>query len=361
MAECNINFIGKARNGINRYWCSIHQAPAYDKDGNQLEKCLEADNEVVMEDQDIFSITPRDYSGGVALWGAAPSIYDNTQLNMDFGIHVHARKEIGGIKQIDKTFKKVCVIDSSKKVYFDGLDAIAYSCGNIFRQNLEFVTCNHCGFPHLDKNWFSVNPHIKHKCSGCGRDFFMKYSTIGNPIMKSKELLNDNKINRDVVRPIRAISIKQSDFPKGLALWGSNCALVWTSPKSEEYGIHIHAYIDSDIPTIDETYDNVTIDGLDLDIEQVRFLMVQNVLPFLKNKITYLECPICNEEHFDINDLAYTPHSEHVCYKCNHHFKTARKVIGNPMINTLKLLSKNSVAPLKNYDILDIFPRLSKW
>lgn len=51
----------------------------------------------------------------------------------------------------------------------------------------------------------------------------------------------------------------------GISICGSNTALLWTSPKTEEYGIHVHAYAtDGREPTIDETYDKVIIDGIEL-------------------------------------------------------------------------------------------------
>jgi transposase-like protein len=46
-----------------------------------------------------------------------------------------------------------------------------------------YVTCTHCGWPHLDKDWFSVHPHRRHLCAGCGKLFHDQVKGIGNPIM----------------------------------------------------------------------------------------------------------------------------------------------------------------------------------
>ena len=40
MSECRIAFVGKSRNGGDRYWCMEHHAPAYGKNGARLAQCL---------------------------------------------------------------------------------------------------------------------------------------------------------------------------------------------------------------------------------------------------------------------------------------------------------------------------------
>jgi hypothetical protein len=48
---------------------------------------------------------------------------------------------------------------------------------------MTFVTCTYCGWPHLDKDWFSVHPHRRHLCAGCGKYFYDRVTGIGNPII----------------------------------------------------------------------------------------------------------------------------------------------------------------------------------
>ena len=40
MSECRIAFVGKSRNGGDRYWCMEHHSPAYGKNGARLAQCL---------------------------------------------------------------------------------------------------------------------------------------------------------------------------------------------------------------------------------------------------------------------------------------------------------------------------------
>ncbi len=89
---CNIFAVGKNRQSNVRYWCREHQAPAY-KGSVRLEKC-EASNTPVLSEQEILRIIPTEFTGGVALWGAVPPIYDTTKYPIDLGIHVHARSEV---------------------------------------------------------------------------------------------------------------------------------------------------------------------------------------------------------------------------------------------------------------------------
>lgn len=103
--ECNIVYVGKSRNGQSKFWCTAHHAPVLQKGGNPDSICQFV-RVVGSQDcvDDLFSIDPRDYPGGIALWGAVPAVYDTTEFPMDFGIHVHARKEVGGKNYLIRRF-----------------------------------------------------------------------------------------------------------------------------------------------------------------------------------------------------------------------------------------------------------------
>ena len=138
--------------------------------------------------------------------------------------------------------------------------------------------------------------------------------------------------------------------------------MLWTSPKPEEYGIHIHAYAENSIhPTIDETCDNVVIDGIRLDVEMVRLYMVQMTLPYLKGRVKALKCPQCNQYHFDIGEHSYTPHLLHHCQHCGQEFRTHTKSIGNPMGEIIDELHRFTDLPLKTGIITDFYPGLEGW
>lgn len=300
MTSCNPQYVGKNRNGVPRYWCTVHHAPISDGKGNILEQCLSTYHKIPECSENSLTIDPSDYSGGIALWGAALAVYETTQFGLDLGIHVHARKEVGGVKQIDKTFRYVHIKQGDATVSFDYLASISYLSANMLGHDMEYLTCPKCGAAHLDKDWFAANPHKRHLCSFCGHYFTRNSYSIGNPMIKAKEFFGDTQIHRKIVKPNRKLEIKQKDFPFGISIWGSNAALLWTSPKPEEYGIHVHAHAQNSIhPTIDETFDTVIIDGIHLDVETVRLYMVQKTLPFLREKIQVLRCPQCGSYHLD--------------------------------------------------------------
>lgn len=358
--NCTINYVGKSRNGKPKYWCSTHHAPVLIADGMPLDVCQNSSPQ--HEVQDVFRISPNEYPGGIALWGALPAVYDTTPFSMDFGIHVHARKEVGGHKVYDKTFARVAVTSSEGDVEFDAIAAVSYVFANVLNLPITYIKCPKCAYPHLDKDWFSVNPHKKHLCSGCGREFFDDKISVGNPIMKAKEVFGDYSVNREIVHPHRTLTIKQSDFPYGIAIWGSNTAMLWTSPKQEEYGIHIHAYKEnSRTPTIDETYDSVKIDDIKIEVEHVRMYMIQNAMPFLHGRIESLLCPHCGNPIFEAGAKGVQLKTSHICESCGTEIKTKRKVVCNPIASILNRLEENSGTKMKKIDLLEAYPMIKGW
>jgi hypothetical protein len=293
---CDVVPIEKRRDGGTRYWCRAHRADATAKYGKPALKCRMADTTPTQADE-IQTLELDKYLGGVALWGAAPAVYDTTRLPIEPGIHVHARPKPNSEKEIDFTFQAVRIV--GKDVPADGImvnqiDAIYYLVSTIFGLSTKFVTCTHCGWPHLDKDFFSVHPHRRHLCSGCGRHFHDRARGIGNPIVGVRDAIG--AANRKVVLSKRQLSIRQSDFPGGIQIWGSNPAFLWTQCKDEEAGIHVHAFREESeaVPSIDETYGKVAIDNVPFDPVMVRVLMAQNVLPLLKDRVRSANCPSCD-------------------------------------------------------------------
>ena len=225
------------------------------------------------------------YQGGVALWGAVPPVYDTTRKDFDQGIHVHARTENGGQKVIDKTFRAItvkgsCLPPDGREV--SDIDAIYFMVSSVFGLDIKQICCSHCGYSHLDKDW------------GCGRYFIDIEFAIGNPIGGITDLFK--LTNKDPIETNRTLNISQEDFPGGIQVWGSNSAFLWTSKENEEAGIHVHAFDnDSGVPSVDNTFGSVVIDGLSLDPTMVRILMAQRSLPHLRHRIVSCSCPECGE------------------------------------------------------------------
>lgn len=341
-APCSVVAVAKRRDGGTRYWCSVHKADATAKYGKSAGKCRAAD-EPPLSANDILNINLDQYRGGVALWGAVPAVYDTTRFAMDRGIHVHARSESGKHKDIDHTSRAVRL--SGSRLSKDGvlvneIDAIYYMVTSVFGFLMSQVRCTHCDCPHLDKDFFSVHPHQRHLCAGCGRHFRDSKIGIGNPIMGIREVCGVGGHRTTAAK--ENLKIRQADFPGGIQVWGSNAAFIWTGEHSEADGIHIHAYRESrPEPEVDETYREVVIDGIPLDAKMVRVLMAQNVMPSLNGRVRSFDCPACKQQHFGVGEAAYTPSATHSCSHCGHIFAGTgrfRKTVVNPLPAILEKL-----------------------
>src|SRR5205085_7315145 len=138
--------------------------------------------------------------------------------------------------------------------------------------------------PHLDRDWFSVHAHRRHLCAGCGKYFRDTEIAVGNPIAGVRKACGVVGTHATIPSS-RSLNIKQADFPNGLQIWGSNPALLWTSEKPEEEGIHVHAFGRNHLqPGLDETYGEVIIDRIKLDHEMVSVMMAQSALPSLLDR-----------------------------------------------------------------------------
>ena len=304
-----------------------------------------AADEPPLRSDDIFTLILDKYRGGVALWGAVPAVYDTTRLPMDRGIHVHARATPGAKKETDWTYRAVRILGDGLPT--DGLvvqeiDAIYYMVTSVFGYPMRYVTCTHCGWPHLDKDWFSVHPHQRHLCAGCGKHFRDSVTGIGNPIIGVRHACGVREHQTTLSR--KKLDVRQADYPGGIQIWGSNPAFMWTSRRAEAEGIHVHAFLDSQQgPELDETYGEVIIDGARLDPKMVRMLMAQNVVPSLKDRIRSIECPECRRPQFGVGEAACTPRATHSCSGCGHQFAAPgrlRKTVANPLPAILAELVK---------------------
>lgn len=359
---CEIVSVGKRRDGGTRYWCVEHHANATAKYGKPAGKCVAADDEPISK-EDTLDLNLSEFPGGVALWGSVPSVFDTTVKPVDRGIHVHARYELDGDKMIDWTYRKLRIplakdLISGAWTEVDEIDAINFMVSGVFGFKTIPVQCGHCGFAHLDRDWFAVHYHQRHQCHGCGKQFSDKVPGVGNPVAYLKMMIEKGPAAQ--IPAPREIQIDQRDFPGGIQIWGSNAAILWTSDKPEETGIHLHCFdsLHSPFPQVDNTYSKVTIDGRELDADHVRTYMAQSAMPHLDGRIISICCPACSIAHFDSGADAYTPHVEHVCHGCGATFKTKgqlKKTICNPFVALRAQLALNSPNPLRN-DSLGLRP-----
>lgn len=347
MAGCKITQLGKRRDGKPRFWCTEHRASASGKYGVKLQECSRA-NDLPILDSQKFHLMEDEFPGGIALWGAVPAVYDTTNIPIDQGIHVHGRIKSRKKKELDKTFRQV-TIDIKDLFGHSALigeeDAIYYMVASIFELELKEVLCSHCNYSHLDKDVLSVKPHRKHLCAACGRDFFDSDLGIGNPIVALQSRLFGKPLKSNLKKSSKILDIKQSEFPGGIQLWGANQAFFWTNKAEEEDGIHIHGYDEKDNKVVDDTFGEVTIDGMKLDSKQVKYLMAQMALPHLRENVISLDCQKCGHSHFDIGRFAYTLHISHKCMNCGSVFSTKNRVkrsISNPILAKLDKLQASA-------------------
>ena len=346
---CDVVAIEKRRDGGTRYWCRAHRADATAKYGKPAARCRAA-NTIPIRAEEVGTLDLDRYPGGVALWGAAPAVYDTTEQPMEPGIHVHARPSPESEKEIDLTYRAVRIVGKelpSDGIVVNEIDAIYYMVSSVFGFPMRFVSCTHCEWPHLDKDVFSVYPHRKHLCAGCGRHFHDQVTGIGNPIVGVRDACG---VCEHKVEPApETIDIKQVDYPGGIQIWGSNPAFLWTQLKPEAEGIHVHAFLEGqDEPVVDETFCEVTIDGIRLDPVMVRVLMAQNVLPLLRGRVRSMNCPNCSRPQFDAEKAAYVPSQMHTCPECGRQFSapgTTRKSVANPLPAILEELAKLAPRP----------------
>ena len=351
LTQCKIVFVGKRRDGNSRYWCLEHKADATLKHGGRAEKCRYSHFEMPTEDE-ILNLNLDDYPGGVGIWGAVPPVYDTTSEPYQRGIHVHTRQVPGGEKEFDDTFPLVRLKISGrsngpKVITIAELDAIYYMVSSVFGLPMRYVECSSCKYPHLDKDWFSLHKHISHLCAGCGKKFSDTQWGIGNPLVIIKQILHELP---QPSPPERSLVARQRDYPGGIQIWATNEAIVWTAPKVEETGIHIHAYDDNGNRVVDDTYDHVVIDDIELDSLMIRIYTAQVALPHLASSIQSINCPKCKEPLFDTDELAYAPHEEHECANCEFIFKTA-KLIANPIFGYLDALKRNAIRAPQKHDM----------
>jgi hypothetical protein len=279
---------------------------------------------------------------------------------MDRGIHVHARATPGAEKETDGTYRAVRILSDGllkTGVVVHEIDAIYYMVSSVFGFQMRYVTCTHCGWPHLDKDWFSVHPHHRHLCAGCGKHFRDSVTGIGNPIIGVRHACGAGE--HRTAPSLRKLDIRQANYSGGIQIWGSNPAFLWTSSRAEQQGIHVHAFHGSQKdPKLDETYGEVIVDGVRLDPAMVRVLMAQNVLPSLKDRIRSIDCPSCRRPQFSVGEAAYAPTATHRCSECGHRFAVSgrmRKTVANPLAAILAALAKLAPRPPQQHR-LELLP-----
>lgn len=340
---CNIQAEIKNRTGHHRWWCDVHGAPAWGVAGERLSACAGHTTGSQGDDLARLDLRLEDYPGGVGIWGALDPVYSTSTATTERGIHVHARADIGGEKQIDGTFHEVLVVAADGgSVLVDAPSAMAAVVAMVFGLALKELRCPRCKEVHLDLEHFAVTPHLKHQCNRCGRPFFdpQRQRSISNPAAALLDLVRTS--GRCTVPAKERLAVRRRDY-SDISVWGSNPALLWTSPLPEEEGLHVHARDRLGRSVIDDTYASVEIDGVPLDATQLRVVMVQRSLRHLDGRVVPLTCQRCGLPHFDNGVAALQPTTVHRCAGCGDILAVRgrnRRVVANPIVAELDRLAR---------------------
>lgn len=329
---CAIASEVKKRNGSPLQWCSTHGREVHgDANGSVPGACDGAAAPPVPDDE-VLEIDLDDYRGGVACWGATkPVVAIGDTPCRDHGVHVHARKEPDGPKVIDDSFTIVRITSAGRQVTLDEESALAHVASAVAGYDNVVLRCTHCGFEHLDRDIFAVEPHRKHLCNRCGRNFWAKDATVSNPAVAVSSLPGVTPPPPPVASAA-TIAIDSSHY-SGVAIWPSNPAIVWTAATPEKTGIHVHAWDADGNLVIDETYASVALDGTELDEQQLRWLMVQRIVNTDPRRIGVVRCPNCDRPHADA-DSAFVATNRKQCAYCKTEFSTPRRrrIVSNPIL-----------------------------
>ena len=179
---------------------------------------------------------------------------------------------------------------------------------------------------------FATNPHIKHLCNSCGRNFRDRTPSISNPLGGAQQRLGLEPI-ADPVHVDRPLVLSSADY-SGVAMWPSNRAIVSTMSHPEDEGVHVHAWDADGNLVIDDTYSPVTLDGEVISERALRLLAVQRELVRQEVKpppIVSLACAECGHSILSPIEGWVQASTHHSCDSCGAENRTRRKSFLNPL------------------------------
>ena len=175
--KCNIEYIGKSRQGKTKYYCTVHKSFAYDKLGNKLDECLWNNKEI--------------YDNRL-------NIRQNVIENIKIKYENILENVIPKIIINDEEFNGVLEYDNCILTYKDFSGIMLAKLNNI---PLEIVKCSHCKRYHSDNGKFAYTPHRTHLCLYCGHLFRVKERNVGSELAMIYDIpkikLNDKLLKID--------------------------------------------------------------------------------------------------------------------------------------------------------------------
>ena len=329
--DCYVLQVGKFRNGAPKAWCKTH-AQFMRETGKS--NCSDSGRIVKLR---CLSLDIDQYAGGIGVWGSLPPAIDTAPSETDSesllrGIHVHARREPKIKKEVDETYDIVALFRGLALIaILDTGSATALVQSRIAGLPTRLIQCSHCGKDHVDEGWFAVMPHRKHQCLCCGREFWQRNGDAGNAIeSRLRQAFPRQMVAR--ANPNRTIDLGHHlDAGRHIRIWGTHQALVWTAERPEESGVHVHVYNNNGDYVVDETFDRAIWRNVELDADEVRFLMLQKSLSHLDDRLASIPCSSCGSPIFSQGIAAVNAGREHQCGSCGSVTKTHRKLVSNPL------------------------------
>lgn len=328
---CDIRYEVKKRNGKPNWWCRTHGYEASAPDGGALKEChatwFKAPPDEMRRAVDLAQ-------GEFAAWGALPPAIEIGDVpHEEGGVHIHFREDSTGEKTIDDSYDIVEVRFGDCIEVIEAMAAKARSISELMGKEVAPLACRHCGELHIDELKFATQPHRKHQCNGCGRNFWDRSPSISNPLGGLRDRLG-LPAPPEPRRVERLLRIQSADYA-AIAMWPSNRAIVSTMSRPEDEGIHVHAWVrrESGLKLVlDETYSPVVLDGMMIDECALRMLSVQRALAANSEvPIVSLNCTGCSRPILSPTEGWVEPVTQHRCGSCGTENRTRLKSFVNPL------------------------------
>lgn len=286
---CQITPAGKFRHGASRWYCKTHQ----------IHWGTKADFAVALETGEVtcsnhmikmsyainpFEIEFKDFEE-IGIWcSLVPGLSSEEILSRAPKIHIHKRFTGNQKKTIDRDFDAVVCSYNQDLGLFENPEItkiqVTPSAAFEFVRSIEeeramsCISCNRCGYPHLDLGDFAEKPHRKHICGNCGNDSIWSSDPIASTPLKP---LHDQFSNSNTyIYPERSLNLDEYAGHKFEA-WASTPAVVWTANRPQEKGIHVHVYGNGS-RIIDDTFTIVKYRGKEIQRREIWNNMVRKTL-----------------------------------------------------------------------------------
>ncbi len=286
---CDFVSAGKYRHGKDRWWCRTHQCHWGTKADIQATHvtgqmvCANARQPMC------YVRNPMELDlnahAEVGIWCSLPAALTSTGVvpQRQPRIHVHVRDVPGGHKSIDQDFPAITLVYDTKSDLFanDAISRVNLTppaafefllgiCNNVV---MGCISCNHCGYPHLDLGEFGRVPHRKHFCGNCGRDStWSKIPISSTPLKPIHDLYPTAHTH---ITPDKCLNLDAFGSSVSFVAWASTPAVVWTAKRPQEHGIHVHV-AESGKRIIDDTFGQVIHEGVALNREALLERMFNN-------------------------------------------------------------------------------------